>query len=158
MRPAGADAPPRVGITVGDPAGIGPEIVLKSLEAAEVRLGCRPIVIGDAADIRNQADSLGLHGRYEIFLTEQTLPSKLSGPVIFDTRVIEGNIQRGRVSAKAGRAAISAVETAVDLWRAGKIDAIATAPLNKEAIQQAGSAFPGHTECSPLWPARPHSS
>src|SRR5260370_19072389 len=101
MRPAGADVPPRVGITVGDPAGIGPEIVLKSLDAPEVRLGCRPILIGDAADLNRQADSLGLHCHYESFQLQESLPLNPSGPVVFDTQAIEGTINKGTVSAQS---------------------------------------------------------
>ena len=146
MRPAGADVPPRVGITVGDPAGIGPEIVLKSLEMPEVRRACQPVVIGDAKDLALQAESLGLAFPYKSFAQSETVKPNSTAPVIFDTRSIDGNIDRGRVSARAGQAALSAVEASVSLWKKGKIEAIATAPLNKEAIKQAGSQFPGHTE------------
>ena len=146
MRPAGADVPPRVGITVGDPAGIGPEIVLKSLEMPEVRRACQAIVIGDAKDLAIQAESLGIALPDWSFGKPETFQPDPISPVIFDTGAIDGNIDRGRVSARAGRAALAAVEASVTLWKAGKIDAIATAPLNKEAIKQAGSPFPGHTE------------
>jgi 4-hydroxythreonine-4-phosphate dehydrogenase len=146
MRAAGADVPPRVGITVGDPAGIGPEIVLKSLRTPEVRRACQLIVIGDAKDLSRQAKSLGFPFPYESFAQPAAIKPNPTSAVIFDTGAIDGDIEPGRVSARAGRAAMAAVEASVNLWRAGKIDAIATAPLNKEAIQQAGSQFPGHTE------------
>src|SRR5215813_10766432 len=146
MRTAGPDVPPRVGITVGDPAGIGPEIVLKSLAAAEVRLACCPIVIGDATDLRGQADSLGLDCGFESFAFPERLPLNPPAPVIFDTGAVKGLIKQGIVSVQAGQAALAAVQASVALWKRGNIDAIATAPLNKEAIKQAGSPFPGHTE------------
>jgi 4-hydroxythreonine-4-phosphate dehydrogenase len=76
----------------------------------------------------------------------ESLPLNPTGAIIFDTRAIKGRLRVGTVSAQAGRAAVSAVEAAFALWKSGKIDAIATAPINKEAIQQAGSSFPGHTE------------
>src|SRR5262249_44786515 len=74
------------------------------------------------------------------------LPLTASKAIVVDTRAISATIKYGEISAEAGRAALAAVEAAVALWKAGKIDAIATAPLNKEAIQAAGSAFHGHTE------------
>ena len=119
---------------------------MKSLETPDVLLGCLPVVVGDAADLKRQADSLGLLCNYQTFITKDSLPSTPSNPVIFDTRSIKGTLRAGRVSATAGRASLSAVEAAVALWKSNKIDAIATAPINKEAIQQAGSVFPGHTE------------
>jgi 4-hydroxythreonine-4-phosphate dehydrogenase len=119
---------------------------LKSLDAPEVGLACRPIVIGDATHLSSQAALLDLQFPYQRFVLPESLPLNSSSPVIFDTRAIEGTIKQGSVSAQAGRAAIAAVESSVALWRAGKINAIATAPLNKEAIQEAGSPFPGHTE------------
>jgi len=111
-----------------------------------VRLACQPVVIGDVKHLRSQARSLGLHCAYESFAVADDLPAKPSTAVLFDTRAIQEPIRQGGVSAQSGRAALAAVEAAVSLWKAGKIDAIATAPLNKEAIQQAGSPFPGHTE------------
>jgi 4-hydroxythreonine-4-phosphate dehydrogenase len=103
-------ARPRVGITVGDPAGIGPEIARKAAGDERVRADCDPILYGphDETDLARFA--------------------------------------RGRVSAEAGRAAYDAIVAAVDDARAGRIEAIATAPINKEAFAAAGLPWPGHTE------------
>jgi 4-phospho-D-threonate 3-dehydrogenase / 4-phospho-D-erythronate 3-dehydrogenase len=101
---------PRVGITVGDPAGIGPEIALKAAAHATVTAVCQPLLYGPSSDEELQA-----------FL-------------------------QGRVTAAAGRAAYDAVLNAVSDARAGAIDAIATAPINKEAFAAAGVPWRGHTE------------
>lgn len=103
-------ARPRVGITVGDPAGIGPEIACKAAADERVLTACEPILYGphEEADI----------ARFE----------------------------RGRVSSSAGKAAYDAIVSAVEDARAGRIDALATAPINKEAFAAAGLPWPGHTE------------
>jgi 4-phospho-D-threonate 3-dehydrogenase / 4-phospho-D-erythronate 3-dehydrogenase len=99
---------PRVGITVGDPAGIGPEIAAKAVADARVLELCDPILYG-------RADP-------------------------------EASIPHGRVSAAAGRAAYEAIVSAVDDARAGRIHAVATAPINKEAFAAAGLHWRGHTD------------
>ena len=137
---------PRVGITLGDPAGIGPEIVLKSVTESQVREACLPVIIGDAAELRNQARKLGLACDYSA-LSENELPSDLTDEIVIcDTGSDIERAEWGRISQAAGRAAVKAIEAGVRLCLAGRLDAIATAPINKEALRLAGSAFPGHTE------------
>jgi 4-hydroxythreonine-4-phosphate dehydrogenase len=139
---------PRVGITLGDPAGIGPEIVLKAVAGPQVREACLPVIIGGAGQLREQARKLGLPCDYPA-LSEHTLSGRESSPdeiVICDTGGETGTVEWGVISQAAGRAAIKAIEAGVRLCLAGKLDAIATAPINKEALRLAGSAFPGHTE------------
>lgn len=101
---------PRVGITVGDPAGIGPEIACKAAADERVLTACEPILYGphEAADV--------------------------------------AGFERGRVSSSAGKAAYDAIVSAVEDAQAGRIDALATAPINKEAFAAAGLPWPGHTE------------
>ncbi|HZB25735.1 MAG TPA: 4-hydroxythreonine-4-phosphate dehydrogenase PdxA, partial [Vicinamibacterales bacterium] len=101
---------PRIGITVGDPAGIGPEIALKAAVSAEVIAMCEPVLYGP---------------RCERELRE---------------------FPPGRVSASGGQAAYEAILRAVEDARAGRIDAIATAPINKESFAAAGLTWRGHTE------------
>lgn len=137
---------PRVGITLGDPAGIGPEIVLKSVAESQVREACLPVIIGDEAGLRRQAQKLGLACGYSAF-SENELPADLTGEVVIcDTGSETERIEWGLISKAAGQAAVKAIEAGVRLCLAGKLDAIATAPINKEALRLAGSAFPGHTE------------
>ncbi len=101
---------PRIGITSGDPAGIGPEITAKTAAHAGVREVCEPVVYGPMTPHETDA------------------------------------FQRGRVTASAGRAAYESIVRAVEDARAGRIDAIATAPINKEAFAAAALPWPGHTE------------
>lgn len=137
---------PRVGITLGDPAGIGPEIVLKSVAEPEVREACLPVIIGNAIELRNQAHKLGLACKYSDF-SENELPSDLANEIVIcETGNETERIEWGVISSAAGRAAIKAIEAGVRLCLASKLDAIATAPINKEALRLAGSVFPGHTE------------
>jgi 4-hydroxythreonine-4-phosphate dehydrogenase len=101
---------PRVGITAGDPAGIGPEIARKAADDPEVHAVCEPIIYGVVADEQLRT------------------------------------FERGRISAAAGKAAYDAIVHAVEDAVAGRIAAIATAPINKEAFAAAGLPWPGHTE------------
>ncbi len=135
-----------VGITIGDPAGIGPEIALKSVVDLEVRAVCRPILIADAGALANQAARLGLACDYPVVI-ETELDLKENHPVaVFDTGSHAEGAQWGQLSAVAGRAAISFIEAGARLCLEGRLNALATAPINKESLRLAGSVFPGHTE------------
>ena len=137
---------PRIGITMGDPAGIGPEVVLKAVAEDEVRQCCVPIIIGDAQVLAHNARTLDLQCGYEIVRRGEPLPNNLSHPLIYHLDNINGHIERGIESGAAGRAAAGYIEAAVELCAAGSIDAIATAPINKRALFLGGYSFPGHTE------------
>lgn len=145
-RAPGSPNKPRVGITIGDPSGIGPEIVLKAVAEPEVRLVCVPVIIGDAVEFLRQAAALGLAADYNA-VTETTLPSDSSDqPFIVDTGCRTDRVQPGTKSAASGRAAVAAIEAGVRLCLAGSLNAMATAPINKESIKLAGSPFHGHTD------------
>lgn len=137
---------PRIGITMGDPAGIGPEVVLKAVAEAEIRRVCVPVLIADAQLLAHTARTLDLQSGYDIIRRDEKLPDKISEPVIFHLDNIEGSIEPGIESAAAGKAAAGYIEAAVQLCAAGSIDAIATAPINKRALFLGGYSFPGHTE------------
>ena len=135
---------PVLGLTMGDPAGIGPEIILKSLELLAPRVAAGelvPLVVGTASCVEASAAALGL----KIEITGD------AAPVWPKVRVIEAASARaptapGKLSAVGGRLAYAAIERGVQLALAGEIDAIVTAPINKEALNAAGHAFAGHTE------------
>ena len=114
---------PRIAITIGDAAGIGPEIVAKSLVDESLTTVCRPVVVGDASVI--------------------DIPEGID---VVDVHALGGRVEFGRVSAEAGRASGRYIEAAVALWKEGKVDAIATAPINKASLNAGGYDFPGHTE------------
>ena len=137
---------PRIGITMGDPAGIGAEIVVKALANGQVYQSARPLVIGDASRLRTAAKIL--HLPIEIHpVTDSASGSGRPGRIdCVDLGLIPDDLPFGNVSALAGEAAFRYVEKAAALALAGAIDAICTAPLSKEAMHAAGHHFPGHTE------------
>lgn len=140
------DSRPRVGVTMGDPAGIGPEVVLKAVAENEVRRCCVPIIIGDAQLLAHTARTLDLQSGYEIVRRGEAVPARLNQPVIYHLDNISSHIEPGIESGAAGKAAAGYIEAAVELCAAGSIDAMATAPINKRALFLGGYSFPGHTE------------
>src|SRR5687767_19808 len=137
---------PRIAITMGDPAGIGPEVVLKAVAEEEIRHACVPVMIGDAQLLAHTARKLDLQCGYDIVRKGETLPEDLFEPTIFHLDNINGFIEPGIESAAAGKAAGGYIEAAVELCAAGSVDAIATAPINKRSLFLGGYSFPGHTE------------
>jgi 4-hydroxythreonine-4-phosphate dehydrogenase len=131
---------------MGDPAGIGPEVVLKAVAEPEIRQACIPVIIGDAQLLAHTARTLDLQSGYDIVRKGEIIPYDISEPVIFHLDNIGGFIEPGIESGVAGKAAAGYIEAAVNLCAAGSIDAIATAPINKRALFLGGYSFPGHTE------------
>ena len=124
---------PIVGITIGDAAGIGPEITLKALADKHIRAVCRCLIIGDAVHLRAVGANLGIDIaslRVEIL----------------DLKNLPADFAKGVDAAVTGKASAENIEAAVELWRENKIDAICTAPISKKAIGLGGCDFPGHTE------------
>ena len=131
---------------MGDPAGIGPEVVLKAVAEEEVQRMCVPVIIGDAQLLAHTARTLDLQCGYDIVRRDERLPLHLTEPVIFHLDNVSGYIEPGIESGAAGKAAAQYIEAAVELCAAGSLDAIATAPINKRALFLGGYSFPGHTE------------
>lgn len=130
---------------MGDPAGIGPEVVLKAVAEEEIRRACIPVIIGDAQLLAHTARTLDLQSGYDIVRAEEPFPEHTE-PVIYHLDNITGLIEPGIESGAAGKAAGGYIEAAVELCAAGSIDAVATAPINKRALFLGGYSFPGHTE------------
>src|SRR5712692_3260921 len=145
-RAPGSPDKPRVGITIGDPSGIGPEIVLKAVAEADVRAVCSPVIVGDSAELRRQAGELGLLADFRTVTEEEIGLDSSDEPVILDVNNLSEPVKWGALSAVSGRTAIAAIQACVRLCLARKLDAMSTAPINKESIKLAGSPFPGHTE------------
>jgi len=131
---------------MGDPAGIGPEVVLKAVAEEEITRVCAPVIIGDAQLLAHTARTLDLQCGYDIIRQGEPLPENLAEPVIFHLDNIGGFVESGIESGAAGKAAAGYIEAAVELCAAGSVDAIATAPINKRALFLGGYSFPGHTE------------
>ncbi len=137
---------PIIAITMGDAAGIGPEIIMKALAGVQVDAFCRPLVVGDAARLR-QAGSIVKAGIIVDGLREPVQAAFGQGRVqCVDLPLVPADLPFGRTSAIAGEAAFRFVERAVRIVEAGGAQAICTAPLSKEALFAAGHRYPGHTE------------
>ncbi len=131
---------------MGDPAGIGAEIIVKALANHQVYESCRPLVIGDAARLTEAAKIV--NSPIEINPVSDSANGAYRPGLIdcVDLGLIQHDLRFGVVSPAAGEAAFRYVEKAASLAVAGAIDAICTAPLSKEAMHAAGHRFPGHTE------------
>ena len=142
------DYRPLLAITMGDPAGIGPEIVLKTLRNAQVYERARPLVVGDRVTLERAAGWV-----HATDLAYDVVTDPAAGEYRPDT-VTMLDLQNaptdaydiGAVSADAGRAAVECVFRACDLAMEGQVDAVVTAPLNKAAMHAAGFTYAGHTE------------
>jgi 4-hydroxythreonine-4-phosphate dehydrogenase len=138
---------PAIGITMGDPTGIGPEIIVKALSAKEPFETCRPVVFGDREVLLKAANLLGLPATIKVI---EEIPEVGYFPqTIFLLPVSElevASLRFGRPDTKCGEAMVRYVEEAVKWVRTGKLDAVTTCPINKQAINSAGYRFSGHTE------------
>jgi 4-hydroxythreonine-4-phosphate dehydrogenase len=138
---------PLLAITLGDPAGIGPEIVLKALAAPDLFARCRPLVIGDQRILDQAAVWVGAQPQYELIAhPAEGSYQPTSLPLLDLANALPEACPIGQISAAAGRAAVEYVLRACDLALAGAVDAVVTAPLNKAAMHLAGFDYPGHTE------------
>ena len=138
---------PVLGVTMGDPAGVGPEIIARAAAEPAVRAACRPVVIGAAATMREALALVG--GAQAVHAVSRVADCRWAeGTVeVLDLGNVDmATLPRCEVSAAAGRAAYEYIERSVTLAQAGEIDAIVTAPVNKEALAAAGVQHSGHTE------------
>ncbi|MFV8604300.1 4-hydroxythreonine-4-phosphate dehydrogenase PdxA [Ralstonia pseudosolanacearum] len=137
---------PVIGITMGDAAGVGPEIIMKALTHRAVYEQCRPLVIGDTARLRDAAQRAGV--ALDVRSIERPADAAFRYGVVdcIDLGLIPADLPYGKLSPIAGDAAYQYIARTVELTSAGELDAICTAPLNKEALHAGGHIFPGHTE------------
>ena len=134
---------PVIGITMGDPAGIGPEITLKALLDTSIAEVCVPRVIGDVSHLRRTASEFNIPVDLISDISEMRTGDEI---FVYDMSNVAADLQYGDESAASGKASAEYIETAVELWRNGSISAIATAPISKNALKMAGYTYPGHTE------------
>lgn len=124
---------PKIAITMGDPAGVGPELCLRLLANPLQAPGCIPLIFGDLDILRRVAAA-----------TE--LPEPPEHAVVHLPVLTAADVQPGAVSAACGEAAYQYIQSAIAAAKAGDVAAVTTAPINKEALHAAGRKFPGHTE------------
>jgi 4-hydroxythreonine-4-phosphate dehydrogenase len=137
---------PCLGITMGDPAGIGPEVVAKALSHAEIREACSPLVIGDILAMEKAVRVAGLETPCRTIQNPCDCTSVAGFINVIDLANVPADLRVGNIDPRAGKAAYEYVARAVEYALSGQIEGIVTAPLNKEALNLAGYRFPGHTE------------
>lgn len=139
---------PVIGITMGDAAGVGPEVIVKALAHPQVYNRSRPLVIGDARRLEQAIKITGVRLVVRP-VDEAAIEAVEYAPGIvpcIDLGLVPESLAWGQLSALAGDAAYQYLAMAARLALAGRIQAICTAPLNKEALHAGGHPFPGHTE------------
>lgn len=139
---------PVLAVTMGDPAGVGPEIIVKALAEEGIHEICVPVVIGDAGVMAHAASRI-VGSPAEI--TVVPAPEQAEGkPGVIDVLQVDGldlsGFVPGRLDAGCGAAAFRSVEKAIELALEGRVAGTVTAPLNKEAMHLAGHRYDGHTE------------
>ncbi|MDA7978672.1 MAG: 4-hydroxythreonine-4-phosphate dehydrogenase PdxA [Pirellulales bacterium] len=154
-------AKPRLAITMGDAAGVGPEVIAAAWNFAQLHQTCSPLVIGDA-DVMRRACQLRTSGNVHVqeiatgveaaasrermpVLSPSAAPGREKSSTPVDTRDL-AEVRPGTIDSTAGAAAYEAICAAAQLALAGEVDGIVTAPINKKSFREAGIEFPGHTE------------
>ena len=138
---------PVLGITMGDPCGIGPEITAKALAKEEIYECCRPLVVGSAKVLENAIRIVGKNLKVNAVSEPSEARFEYGTIDIIDQDIVDMDaLTFGKVSVQGGRAAFKAVEKVIQLAMDKKIDATITGPLNKEAMNLAGYHYSGHTE------------
>jgi 4-hydroxythreonine-4-phosphate dehydrogenase len=143
-----APAAPRIGLTLGDPAGVGPELILRALGDERLREEIAPVVYGSEALLRRVAAAAGLPWppRWRTVPSGRALPAAAAGEVLLVDTPPPGEIVPGRAQALCGRLAYDWIASAVRAALAGEIAAVVTAPICKAALHAASIPYPGHTE------------
>ena len=137
---------PILGLTMGDPAGIGPEICLRALREPAVLKMCTPVLFGDVGVLERVAKK-SLGNLPVLRLADLPQVSQIKAPLVVDCGAIDAKkIKPGKVAAACGRAGYIYIERAIAAALAGKIDGVVTAPIHKESLNLSGVKFPGHTE------------
>jgi 4-hydroxythreonine-4-phosphate dehydrogenase len=142
-----ADKRPILGVTLGDPAGIGPEVTVKALAHNGIYDFCRPLVLGDMGAIKKAMAFCGLSlpvVERDSVRTAEGKPGQVE--VLPLSRLRDDDLTPGRPTPDGGLAAARYIETGARLALDGEIHALVTSPISKEALNRAGYMFPGHTE------------
>lgn len=140
------NALPIVAVTMGDGAGVGPEVVVAAVLDPQSNAECRPVVIGDALRLHQAADILGIEADIQTIDNVEDAVFTPGRVNVIDLALLPEDLPWGQLSPVAGHAAYEYIRVASELAMAGTVQAICTAPLNKEALHAAGHIFPGHTE------------
>jgi 4-phospho-D-threonate 3-dehydrogenase / 4-phospho-D-erythronate 3-dehydrogenase len=137
---------PTIAITMGDPAGIGPEVIMKALGTAQAQALCNMLVIGDAGRLRQAGKIVGSALDVDSLADAKDANYGSTNVQCVDLKIVPEDLPFGQMSPVAGEAAYRYIEKAVQVVQAGQAQGICTAPLSKEALHAAGHKYPGHTE------------
>ena len=138
---------PIIGITMGDPSSIGPEIAVKSLNHRKINEICNPVIVGDAKVIDKAVSDLNLNKKVKRIKYMNEAKYSFDTINVYDLNLVDlDKLKVGEVSAASGEAAFQSVKKVIDLALSNEIDATVTGPLHKESINLAGHKFSGHTE------------
>jgi 4-hydroxythreonine-4-phosphate dehydrogenase len=137
---------PIVAVTMGDGAGIGPEVIVPAVLHPDTLAVCRPVVVGDAGRLRQAAGLVGVNADIVPVASPDEAVFDNQRVNVIDLGLLPADLPWGTLSAVAGEAAYQYVRVAAELAMAREVHGICTAPLNKEALHAAGHVFPGHTE------------
>jgi len=142
-----SDERPLIALTMGDVAGVGPEVIARAWGESPLRTLARPFVVGSRFVLERALACVNVSADVqEIFRPEEAEPSARVIPCLEATEQDLADVRPGRLDPRSGRAAYDFLTTAADLALEGRIDAITTLPLNKEALHAGGIRHPGHTE------------
>lgn len=138
---------PLIGITIGDPAGIGPEIIIKALKTEKIYEDCRPLVIGNVQVLERAAEAIGETIHTQIIQKPDEAEYSLGTINVIEVGEYDiSSLEWGKEQALGGQIAIDSIYKSIELGMAGEIDAVTTAPINKVAIKMVGVKQAGHTE------------
>ncbi len=138
---------PIIGISLGDPAGIGPEITVKALNNPAILKRCNPVVVGDSQIIKYAVDLCKLSLKINYIDEPSKAEFKFGTIDVVDLNNVDLQIfSYGKVSGMTGKASFDYIEKVIELALAKKLDGTVTGPINKEALHLAGLNFAGHTE------------
>jgi len=135
----------KIAITMGDPGGVGPEIITRALYCAEIRDFCTSIVIGDKAVLEEAIGLTKLPLKIKITKSPSEAKAEIGIIELIDMGLIN-RFEKNKADTENGRACAGYIEKAVEFALSKKVDGIVTAPISKEALKMAGFKWPGHTE------------
>ena len=142
----GQDTRPFIAVTMGDGAGVGPEVTVGALLDQNAYRDCRPVVIGDVHRLQLGAKALGVEANIVEVQTVDEAVFEAGRINVIDPKLLPADLPWGEESAEAGNAAYHYIRIACELGMSGQVQGICTAPLNKAALHKAGHIYPGHTE------------
>ncbi len=138
---------PLIGITMGDPAGIGPEIIVEVLNDSDIYRFCRPVVLGDTSVLSStifKATHMVLLNRITSLSGIETIPGQINFLSVSNLKA--GAVKPGRPTIEGGKAMVDYIIKAVEMCLQGELAAMVTSPINKALMHKAGHAFEGHTQ------------